>query len=187
LEAIILSKFDVAERQLLQAIRMFFRGDDPISIHTLAEAANQVLSDIGEEFGAKSLLRDDKLIRKDKMKEWLRHLFKSRNFFKHADRDKDEIDEFKPLFNDFSLIDGINMYSTIKKAWVPESIAFQVWFSTKYPDLLIEESDFNKMILSGIQTNQVPKPEDISLLYDFIVSLRNGSASLDNITIQYGL
>ena len=42
---IVLTKFEVAERQLLQAINMFFREDDPVSIQTLAEAANQVLHD----------------------------------------------------------------------------------------------------------------------------------------------
>jgi hypothetical protein len=67
----LLSKFDVAERQLLQAIRMFFGEEDPVSIHTLAEAAAQVLNDIGEKYGARSFLRDSDIIREDKRKEWL--------------------------------------------------------------------------------------------------------------------
>jgi hypothetical protein len=70
-KSMLLSKFDVAERQLLQAIRMFFGEEDPVSIHTLAEAAAQVLNDIGEKYGARSFLRDSDIIREDKRKEWL--------------------------------------------------------------------------------------------------------------------
>jgi hypothetical protein len=187
METIVLSKFDVAERQLLQVIKMFFRGDDPVSIHTLAEAAGQILSDIGEEFGARSLLKDNDLIRTDKIKEWRNHLNKSKNFFKHADRDKNETHEFKPFFNDFSLLDSSNMYSIIKKTWVPESLVFQIWFSTKYPDLLIEESEFNKKILYGINDGQFPNPENKMIYFDIINNFRNGLISLDNVMIEYGL
>ena len=38
-QPLLLSKFDVAERQLLQAIRLFFKEEDEVSIHTLSEAA----------------------------------------------------------------------------------------------------------------------------------------------------
>ncbi|MCI0917470.1 hypothetical protein JNA64_09870 [Pseudomonas stutzeri] len=60
----ILTKFDAAERQLLQAIRLFFREEDAISIHTLPEAASQILYDIGKETGIKSMFRDSDRIRK---------------------------------------------------------------------------------------------------------------------------
>ncbi|WP_426357868.1 hypothetical protein ACPUVO_15640 [Pseudocolwellia sp. HL-MZ19] len=110
-----LSKFDVAERQLLQAIRMFFNDEDPISIHTLAEAAAQVICDIGTDYGVKSNLRESDKIREDKKNEWRKILFKSRNFFKHADKDKNELHEFNTELNDFSLFDAVVMYGGIKK------------------------------------------------------------------------
>jgi len=43
----------VTERQLLQAITIFFRDECPISVHTLSETLIQVLSGI-EKNGVKS-------------------------------------------------------------------------------------------------------------------------------------
>ena len=125
--ALQLTKFDVAERQLMQAIRLFSLQQDPVSIHTLAEAAAQVLYDIGDDYGVKSLTRDIERIRPEKTKEWLAIIHSSRNFFKHADRDKQATHEFKEIFNDMSLLDAVNMYTTIKKRWTPESFIFFVW------------------------------------------------------------
>jgi hypothetical protein len=128
---------------LLHAINLFFREDVPVSIHTLSEAATQVLSDIGGKYGVKSMLRENDLIRADKKKEWLRHVFKSRNFFKHAKTDREETHEFKTEFNEFSLLDGVTMYSAIKRQWVPETLVFQIWFMRTHPDLIKEDSDLS--------------------------------------------
>ena len=78
----LLSKFDVAERQLNQAIHLFFENGDPVSVHTLSEAAAQVLYDIRHKFGAESKIRDSDIIKPEFKKEWLASLFSSRNFFK---------------------------------------------------------------------------------------------------------
>ncbi len=181
------SKFDVAERQLLQAIQMFFREEDPISIHTLAEASNQVLNDIGGKYGARSFLRDNDSIRPEKRKEWLQLIFKSRNFFKHADRDKNDIHEFKPMFNDFSLLDGINMYCTIKKKWVPEVLVFQVWFSATYPHLLTEDCEFNSMIMSGLNSTSLSLDVSKSTLSKVIEEYRKHQIKVDNVSLEFGL
>ncbi len=187
MEEFTVNKFDVAERQLLQAIRMFFRQDDEISVHTLAEAANQVLSDIGSAYSTTSVLRDNDWVREDKKREWLRHLFKSRNFFKHADRDKNDTHVFKSCFNHFSLLDGVSMHGSIKKTWVPETLVFQIWFSTMYPELLIKESEFNKMIFEGIRTGQIPDPQNKLLLFQMITTLRSGISGFPNVKLEYGL
>ena len=187
MEPIILTKFDVAERQLLQAINMFFRNEDPVSIHTLAEAASQVLNDIGKNYGAKSFLRDNDLIRDDKKKEWLRLLFKSRNFFKHANKDKDSSHEFKEIFNDFSILDATNMYTLIKKAWVPETMAFQAWFAVAYPHLIKEGSEFSKVVEIAKNNGLLPDPKNRQLLYELIRTIREGEHVVANINLKYGL
>ncbi|WP_390241785.1 hypothetical protein [Vibrio sp. R78045] len=187
MKTITLTKFDVAERQLLQAIRMFFREEDVISIHTLAEAANQVLSDIGSDYDTKSIFRENDRIREDKKKEWLRHMFKSRNFFKHADRDKCTSHEFRPDVNHFSLLDGVSMYSSIKQVWVPETLIFQLWFSANYPELMIEESAFNQMVKVGLETGQFPNPKEKSLLSECIQAQRNGHKAVSGVNLEYGL
>ena len=39
----IISKLDAAKRQLEMAIKLYFNDDDPISIHTLASASEEIL------------------------------------------------------------------------------------------------------------------------------------------------
>ena len=154
-----LSKFDVAERQLLQSIKLFFNEEDPVSIHTIAEASAQVLRNIGVDYGVKSITRDNECIKKDKRKEWNKELSKSRNFFKHADRDKNEFHEFDPMFNDFSLFDAAIMYNGIKKKWVPEVFTFWAWFILKYPELIREKSEIGKMYIVKKQNEMLPNPK----------------------------
>lgn len=182
-----LSKFDVAERQLLLAIRLFFSSEDVVSIHTLSEAAGQILHDIGKEAGVSSIVRDSDRIRPERMKEWLAVIFKSRNFFKHADRDKDEVHEFKPVFNDMSLLDAVNMYSTLKKRWTPETLIFLVWFGLKHPHLVKEDSDLNAVRLKLSTGGYAPGPADKAFYGKAIAALRSGSLSMPNVTLALGL
>jgi hypothetical protein len=52
------SKTDAAKRQLETAIRLWFFSADPVSIHTLAAAAHQILHDLGKKRGVPTALRD---------------------------------------------------------------------------------------------------------------------------------
>lgn len=172
MSSIMLTKFDVAERQLLQAIAMFFRDDDPVSVHTLSEAAAQVLSDIGEPFGVTSFIRENEIVREDKKKEWLNAIFAAKNFFKHADRDKDEIHAFKPSSNVFSLLDAVNMHSKIKSAFTPETFIFTTWVILKYPELIIKESSFYKNTLEAIEHLPCPEKKRKILLHNYCYEIR---------------
>ena len=187
MDILLLSKFDVAERQLLQAISMFFREEDPVSIHTLSEAAVQILRDIGPDFGVKSMIRDNDIIREDKKKEWQNILSRSKNFFKHADRDKNDKHEFKPEFNDLSLLEGINLHGSIKKLWMPETIVFQSWFGVAHPDLVKENSDLYNMIKTAKAGGRLPDPLNKKYMYSVIEIIKDGGLKMDKMTIKYGL
>lgn len=133
-----LNKFEAAERQLLTAIRMFFAGEDAVSTHTLSEAASQILYDIRKDFGAQSILRDNSLVREDKKKVWRDLLVESRNFFKHADRDKDARHDFDDSYNHFSLLESALLYAQMKGRHAPETLVFTCWFSIQYPDVVVD-------------------------------------------------
>lgn len=182
-----LSKFEVAERQLLLAIRLFFSSEDDVSIHTLAEAAGQILHDIGKDSGVSSFVRDSDRIRPEYMKEWHEAIFKSRNFFKHADRDKDEIHEFKPVFNDTSLLDAVNMYSTLKKRWTPETLIFCVWFGLEHPHTIKKNSDMDTVRMKLSAGGYAPGPDDKAFYGRAIAALRSGKLSLPNVTLASDL
>jgi len=182
-----LSKFDVAERQLLQAIQMFFREDDPVSIHTVVEAAAQVLSDIGADMDVFSNIRNAEMIREEKRKEWFKALSASRNFFKHADRDKNSIHEFNPETNCFSIIDALMMYQEIKKVWTPETIAFHGWFFVSYPDLIREGSSLDTMYQAAKTGGTLPNAHNKRSVLDFILMLRSKEISMAGVTLERGL
>ncbi|WP_304349997.1 hypothetical protein [Comamonas testosteroni] len=161
-----LSKLDAAERQLNQAIKLFFAESDEVSIHALAEAASQVLADIGKPLGIKSIVRDSGLIREEMRKEWLNIVFRSRNFFKHADKDPNEINDFNPVSNVVSLLDGVCMHSAIAKQWTPETYVFFIWTEFAYPDL------FLKRYSDVIPKDSLPKFDNKQLVLEAIQSLR---------------
>ncbi|MEE8528207.1 MAG: hypothetical protein V3S70_06495, partial [Gammaproteobacteria bacterium] len=51
-------KLDVAKRQLIQAILLFLQGRDTVSVHTLAAAAHQILSDIAIANGKDTIIKN---------------------------------------------------------------------------------------------------------------------------------
>jgi hypothetical protein len=184
---LVLSKFDVAERQLLQAIRLFFKEEDEVSIHTLSEAAAQVLYDIRDEYDIQSIFRDSDHIRPERRTEWLAIVFKSRNFFKHADRDKGKVHEFKSIFNDMSILDAVNMYQKVKKRWTPETILFFVWLGLQYPDLLLEDSELKTALDSLAAKDYAPNHYNKAFFAWAIDMLRSGDLTMPNVVTYMGV
>jgi len=185
-ESLVLSKFDVAERQLNQAIRLFFEGGDPVSVHTLSEAAAQVLYDIRRILGTESKLRDAKLIREEYRKEWLAALAKSRNFFKHADRDPTDVHEFKEEFNHFSLLDGVAMYAAAKHYWTPETIVFFMWFGAMYPDLLKPDPKLDPIMNKARLDHQRDPTGHKAMCARAIQEMRAGRVAVPNVSLELG-
>ena len=82
-----LSKQDVARRQLVTAIRLFFEIGDPVSIFTLASNAWEVIDVLCNKAGVNSLSnesREHTPKNKDLKKDYINSPY--RNFLKHADR-----------------------------------------------------------------------------------------------------
>lgn len=182
-----LNKFDVAERQLNQAIRLFFEGGDSVSIHTLAEAASQILYDLKPHYGTTSMFRDSDWIKDEFRKEWIAYLIKARNFFKHANKDPLAVLEFKEKLNLFSIIDSLSMYTQIKKAWTPESMAFMSWFSLNHPRYLKKDGQFGQKI-EEFRRNMMAMPSnDLASWAEFIRAIRAGEALAPGISLAPGL
>jgi len=183
----LLSKFDVAERQLNQAIRLFFGEGDPVSIHTLTEAAAQILYDIRHKFGANSKLRDFDIIKPEFKKEWLASLFSSKNFFKHANRDPDELHEFREESNHFSLLDSVNMYLTAKKEWTPETIVYVQWFAITYPTMVRPQNQFSEL-MNQFRSQQQLSPEEYRALCSRVIrELRSANRVISGVQLSAGL
>ncbi len=139
-------KFDkeqVAKRQLDTAIELFFRGGDPVSIHTLSAAATTVLADIIQARGGKSWrerLLDDALVKGMSKKDFYNALRSAQNFFKHGDKDADGEIEFDETVNDTVMFVGTvecGILAKENKVKLSDQMSvFQLWIIATSPHLL---------------------------------------------------
>lgn len=101
-----------------------------MSIHTLTAAAHQLLSDVNKSRGGSPMLKESLLqnIRHDMIDEAKRRLSAAANFFKHADRDPDDIHTFNPGQTEILLFDACFKYREITGELVPALAVYQAWF-----------------------------------------------------------
>ena len=96
-----ISKSDAAARQLDVAIKLWFNEEDPVAVHTLACAACQIVHDLCPK---EELLYRSLNIKDEYRKKTIRWLKSPSNFFKHAEKDPNEVIEFKPAFNEVFIV-----------------------------------------------------------------------------------
>jgi hypothetical protein len=83
----VVTKIETAVRQLDTAITLYFEEGDPVSVHTLACAAHQVIHDINRHNDGPELLFDVLSRKKSDVQISKALLHKQYNYFKHADND----------------------------------------------------------------------------------------------------
>lgn len=140
-----IKKIDSAKQQIETAVSLYFNYGDPVSIHTLAAAAFNILKDIFNKKGKKDyFLKNPDLISEPHKKEFLDKVNEAENFFKHADRDHDRSIEFNPEVTDFFLFEGIRIYYQLTGEYPPIMGKFVAKFFYKNPDLV--NPDFRPLI-----------------------------------------
>ena len=131
-----ITKLDAAEWQLKAAIRMVIYRQDPVSTHTLACSAHQILYDLARHAGLSSQLKD--IVPKRKKRLWINVLNSSYNFFRHADKDNDEAIDFDPATSHFFILDATHLYQALNDKLFYEGAVFRLWFNNTYPEYAIE-------------------------------------------------
>jgi hypothetical protein len=153
-----ISKLDVAKRQLEIAIRLFFKSEDVVAMHTLAAAAHQILTDLSGMQGKTSFLKHEtkKYIKPEKHSDWDKIIREAGNFFKHADRDPDNIFKFHYKPTEFFILDAIMMYYELVTDKPPYFQIYFTWFFASNPDV-INEGEYKK---SAIRIASTIDPKD---------------------------
>jgi hypothetical protein len=125
-----ISKLDAARRQLETTVRLYFSEADPVSIHTLMSAAYQVLLDVNCARGGSPMLKEQipTWVRPDATEEAKHRLNEAANFFKHANRDSDEVLEFSAGPTELLLYDAIRKYRELTGETVPLFTVYNAWF-----------------------------------------------------------
>ena len=135
---ITLNKLEVARRQLETAIQMYFLGGEPVSTHTLATSALEVLSGLNNARKGSPMLSDlecSGAIRPDQLK-LARSVFRgAQNFFKHADKDPEGVLDFNPEATAFYLHDAVEKYREMSKENPPVMRVFALWFRVQWTEV----------------------------------------------------
>ncbi len=160
------TKLEAAKRQLQVAIRLFFGRRDLVAVHTLAAAAQGVLYDLGRPRGLISIFKNNPLVRPEKREEMAKLFTEAQNFFKHADRDRDEQLKFYHETTKYYLLDAARLYIMLTNSQFPEVIVLQAWFAVKFPDLLVEGA-FREQI-EAVVARGVAVPDNYQFFLEMI-------------------
>ena len=135
-----ISKLDAAKRQLDMALKLFFLYADVVAIHTVASASFGILEDLCKKQGVDSLTQKGLLgmIKPEKQAEVSKKLRAAQNFFKHADRDSDQILHFNPVITEFILMDAAYLYQMLTNEKTALMVIYDLWYFSKNSDLLLD-------------------------------------------------
>jgi hypothetical protein len=124
------SKLDSARRQLRTAITLWFTDGDPVSIHTLIVAAYEIFHTVSKQRDPyrRDLLFDSDYIKDEYRRDWIKLVKKNANFFKHADRDPDDITELDPEMNLWFIVYSITARGLCGEGQSQEESDFMWWF-----------------------------------------------------------
>lgn len=133
---ITITKIEAAERQLAQAVRMFFDRADAVSIHTLASAAYQILIDICKVRGISREMEDSKILEEmGVQKQVMNAMREPQNFFKHSHKgDADETVRFSKMLAPYMLLSASHYHYTITGTQLEECVILRTWFFISHPE-----------------------------------------------------
>jgi hypothetical protein len=134
-EFFVVSKLEAAERQLDQAILLFFSRKDQVSIHTLATSAYQIISDICKKKGIEREIEDSAVLEKLGIKhELIDAIRKPQNFFKHADKDADQSVRLNPMLTACFMMSAVQYLLKLRTNQTAECEVFRFWFFLRKPE-----------------------------------------------------
>ena len=142
------SKIQVAEIQLNDAIYLFFSQANPLVVETLIGATIGVLRALGKKLGVDAPLHDSDIIRSDKKRIWINHLHKAQNFCKHAENDSGDTLIYETEMVTFHIFEACYLFrhlssnNHLKYHQSTPAILYELWFSMKYPKFLKNPNEF---------------------------------------------
>lgn len=133
------SKLEAARRQIDVAIHLYFNDHDPLAVHTLACAAHEILRNIGEARGIRSM-KDlvIEMVVPSYKKEAILKLDTARNFLKHADRDPEAFLEYNVDAAELWLFDCCMLYQSITGEKTNLMATVTAWICINHPDLIAD-------------------------------------------------
>jgi hypothetical protein len=130
-----INKIEAAQRQIDAAIRMLYRGEDPVAVHSVISAANGIVRAICKANNTTSWVDLLALIKRGMEKEYWNGFLRMANFIKHADKDPEGVLEgVQEEVNDWVILYTIFLYNDLA-ALTPTMSAHLAWMEGFYPDI----------------------------------------------------
>ncbi|THD82499.1 MAG: hypothetical protein E7812_01220 [Phenylobacterium sp.] len=135
------TKKQVAASELSRSIRTLICFRDPISAHVLAGAARDIVHAIAKATGRPRLWDHFKDWIVDEAQDAVYALWKEDyNFFKHADRDPDVVNDFwTPEVTEFFLWETCVDFELVFDERYVDTTFYQIWFETRQPNIVKPE------------------------------------------------
>jgi hypothetical protein len=172
---ITVTKIDAALRQLRTAIELWAADGDPVSIHTLAYSAHQIVHDLNRKAKGPHMLLDMPNIRKERQGEFVAMVKRDANFFKHADARKHKEPpslEFTVALNDMFIMITIVGLGFLNQQLSKHEQGFLLWYRLHYPEMIEEESGRDLQSTLSIEERnaylQLPKSEFLQAFAEII-------------------
>lgn len=164
-----ISKIDAAKRQLETAIKLFFREEDPISIHTLACAAHEIITVTAKLQNIHTIIKNNPFIEKKDQKFFHDKVMEASIFFKHGNRDTKKNLDFNSDITTYFLIDAVEAYIKLSNEKPPYMVAFRIWFKLEHPNLFKESQGNLSQRLKQIGL----KPSNKRKFFEFVKFLES--------------
>jgi hypothetical protein len=148
------TKPKAAGHQIESAIFLWLHESDPISVHTLAVAANDVLNALGTKIGKPS-----------PWNQWLNTLSEKmqakrkepQNFFKHGFRDINGSMLYLPLSGEVILFSAVWTYQAVFRELTPFMRLYAAFFLLQNRDVAALREDIAKQFFEGLPVDQMAK------------------------------
>ncbi len=82
----------------------------------------------------------ESIIKPEYLKEVRSKLVEAQNFFKHADKDPDELFDFNPAVTELLILDACLLYEELVSHKDPLLTVYRVWFNMTKPQLFAPEA-----------------------------------------------
>ena len=148
------SKLDGARRQLDGAIQLWFSDGDPVAIHTLVCAAHQIIEDLNKKRGDISVHLEEiarKTFGPESLEDVLRQIKGPMTFFKHANRDPDNILEFNPDLSELFILLAIKGIALLGERMSGFQFAALFWTMIHNPRLVQKDGPDRLKDLFNVQ------------------------------------
>jgi hypothetical protein len=173
-QKLVVSKADAATRQLDCAIRLWFSGGDPVSIHTLVGAAYQIIHDMNKKRDGKDLLFDADFIKEEHRKTVHDLMRRDFNFFKHADTDTHEVTEFVPFASIMFMLIGIQTLRNLGVRQTDAQMTFGIYMALTRSEYINEE--FRALLLATVPVEYIADVRGMDKEEFFKLSLQAAAA-----------